>query len=82
MRVQPSSSHEEVPGWNEAGELRVRITARPVEGAANKRLVACLAKRLSVPKGEIRIESGERSRVKLLSAPAHTETALVSIPDS
>jgi hypothetical protein len=46
------------------GQLRVRITAAPVDGAANDALVALLADALDVPKYAVRIVRGERSRTK------------------
>jgi len=42
----------------------VKLAAAPVDGAANEALVALLAKALHLPKREIRIVSGERSRNK------------------
>ena len=44
--------------------LLVKLAAAPVDGAANEALVALLAKALHLPKREIRIVSGERSRNK------------------
>ena len=81
MRVRPAAPKDELLGWNPAGELRVSVAAPPAEGKANKRLVAFLAKRLSVKRGEIRIESGEQSRTKILSAPEEARTALEKIPE-
>jgi uncharacterized protein (TIGR00251 family) len=81
IRVQPSSRKDEVVGWNEAGELRVRLAAPPVEGAANRRIPAFLAKKLGLKKRDIVIESGERSRVKLLSAPSPARSRLEEYPD-
>jgi len=81
IRVQPSSRKDEVVGWNEAGELRVRLAAPPVEGAANKRIPVFLAGVLGLRKRDIVIESGERSRVKLLSAPASARPGLEDLPE-
>jgi uncharacterized protein len=46
--------------------IAVRIAAPPVDGAANTALVAFLAKRLGVRKGDVTIRSGEGSRLKLI----------------
>jgi uncharacterized protein (TIGR00251 family) len=81
VRVQPSAPVTKLLGWNAAGELRIRIAAPPVEGSANKKLVAFLAKRLSVAKGDIHIEAGESSRVKTVSAPDSARATLEAIPD-
>ena len=81
IRVQPSSRKDEIVGWNEDGELRVRLAAPPVEGAANKRIPVFLAKQLGLKKRDIVIESGERSRSKLLSTPASARERLEEFPD-
>ncbi|CAO0821662.1 conserved hypothetical protein [Desulfarculales bacterium] len=44
----------------------MRLSAPPVEGAANAALVELLAKRLEVAKGRVRIIVGEHSRQKRL----------------
>ena len=46
------------------GALLVKLAAAPVEGAANDELIALLAKALRIPKRDITIVSGERSRSK------------------
>lgn len=46
------------------GALLVRLTAPPVEGAANDELIAVIADALDVAKSAVTIVSGERSRAK------------------
>ena len=46
------------------GALLVRLAAAPVDGAANDELIALLARALRIPKRDITIVSGERSRSK------------------
>ena len=46
------------------GALLVKLAAAPVDGAANDELIALLAKTLRIPKRDITIVSGERSRTK------------------
>jgi uncharacterized protein (TIGR00251 family) len=46
--------------------LRVRIAAPPVEGAANKALMEFLCEALDLRKADIRIQSGETARLKIL----------------
>lgn len=50
----------------EEGGIRVALTAPPVEGKANKALIAYLAKVLDVPRRTISLERGEKSREKVL----------------
>jgi len=48
------------------GLLTVKVHAPPVEGAANKALIALMAEKLGVSKASIDILSGKSSRLKLL----------------
>src|ERR1044072_4779820 len=63
--VAPRSSANKVAGAHN-GALKIALTAPPVEGAANKALIEFLARLLGVPKGSIRLLSGETSRNKLV----------------
>ncbi len=81
VRVQPSAPRNELLGWNAAGELRIKVAAPPREGEANEKLVAFLAKRFSIPRRGIVVESGEKSRGKTISAPASIAAELRDIPD-
>ncbi len=81
VRVHPAAPIDELLGWNPAGELRISIAAPPVEGKANKRLIAFLAKRLSIGKRDIRIEAGKKGRAKTLSAPETARSLLEEIPE-
>ena len=65
VKVFPRSSRNEIIG-KEAGIFKVRVTAPPVEGMANKALKHLFAKRLGVPKRNIEIISGEQSRLKMV----------------
>ena len=63
VRVQPRSSSNGVTGIMN-GALKVRITAPPADGKANKALQAFLAKRLGIAKGDVEIVKGRSSRDK------------------
>ncbi|MBN2427523.1 MAG: YggU family protein [Deltaproteobacteria bacterium] len=63
--VQPRASKNEIVGPQE-GELKVRLTSPPVEGAANELCRQFFAKQLRLPKRDITIVSGEKSRHKRL----------------
>jgi len=81
VKVQPSSPESRLLGWNEAGELCIRVKAPPHEGRANKELIKFLSRVLSVKKSDIRIESGERAKIKILSVPEEAEKELLGIRD-
>ena len=63
VQVTPRAGKSEVTGL-ERGALRVRLTAPPVEGAANRALVDLLSELLGLPARRIRLVAGERSRRK------------------
>ena len=65
--VAPRSSANGVLGLHN-GELKIALTAPPVDGAANKALVELMAKKLGVSKGAVSLVSGETSRHKLIKA--------------
>jgi len=74
VHIQPGASRSEVAG--EYGEaLKVRISARAVEGAANAALTEFMAQCLGVARREVRIVRGEKSRHKVLWAPVAPELA-------
>ena len=50
----------------EDGGLKIRLTAPPVDGAANEALVKFLADTFSVPKSQVEIVSGHTSRNKIV----------------
>jgi uncharacterized protein (TIGR00251 family) len=49
-----------------AGALKVRVTAPPVDGAANAALIELLAEQLDVAKRAVSIVGGAGSRTKLV----------------
>lgn len=67
VRVVPRSS-KNVLEWSEGeqGVLKARLTAPPVDGAANEALVALLSERLQIPKRAITLVRGVSSRQKTL----------------
>ena len=61
--VQPRAGRNEWVGIHR-GFLKVRLTAPPVEGAANKECIKFLAELLDVPKSDLEIVGGHKSRQK------------------
>jgi len=63
--IQPRSSKNMIAGlYGDA--LKIKLTAPPVDEAANKMCIKYLAKWLKVPKSSIEIVSGHKNRTKLL----------------
>jgi len=54
----------------------VKVTAPPVEGLANKALVALLSEKLGIAKRDIEITSGKSSRYKTLRVHGLTEAEI------
>ena len=66
VQVQTRASKDEVVGPH-GDLLKVRITAAPVAGAANKHLLKFLAKKLKIPQGQLSLKSGATSRAKSIA---------------
>lgn len=84
IHLQPRASQNGIDGV-QGDALKLRVTAPPVEGRANKALQKLLAKRLGIPPSQIAIITGQRSREKLVQVSgisrAELEKALgVSLP--
>lgn len=65
VRVIPRAQPAGLAGVRH-GRLLVRVGAAPVDGAANRAVCELLAERLGLPRGDVRVVSGERSRDKTL----------------
>ena len=67
VRLTPRGGQDRVDGVTD-GILRVRVSAPPVDGAANEALVRLLASELGVARGAVRIASGAAARTKIVEA--------------
>jgi uncharacterized protein (TIGR00251 family) len=65
VRLQPRASRDGIDGLH-GDALKVRVTAPPVEGRANKAVKKLLAEKFGLSPSQIEIIAGERSREKLL----------------
>jgi len=65
VRVQPRASRSGVEGVH-GDALKVRVTAPPVDGAANEAVVDAIAEALGVSRRAVRIVSGETGRNKVV----------------
>ncbi|KAA8997748.1 YggU family protein [Affinibrenneria salicis] len=63
LYIQPKASRDQIVGLH-GEELKVAITAPPVDGQANAHLVRFLAKQFRVAKSLVAIEKGELGRHK------------------
>lgn len=67
IRITPRARRNEVAEVLNDGTIRIRLTAPPVEGKANKALIQFLSQILDVPPSRISIVAGETGRDKLVS---------------
>ena len=65
VRVMPRSSRSAIDGVR-GGRLVIRVTAPPVDDAANEAVVGVLASALSMPRHAIRIAAGATARNKVV----------------
>ena len=63
IQVIPHASRAEIAGVQE-GAFKVKVTAPPVEGAANEACIKLLARELGLKKSQMEISSGVKSRKK------------------
>lgn len=64
LKISPNASKNEIIKSEEG--LKVKITAQPIDGKANKALIEYLSKQFKVPKTSIKILKGETSKEKTL----------------
>ena len=77
VRLTPRAGADRVDGVIE-GELRARVAAPAVEGAANNALVRLLAEELGVARRDVRIVAGAQSRRKLVVIDGLTPEAIIA----
>nr|WP_274600787.1 DUF167 family protein [Ectothiorhodospira shaposhnikovii] len=66
MRLQPRASREKL-GEPLGDRLKVYVTAPPVEGAANERLLKLIARHCGVARSRVMLEAGATSREKTVA---------------
>jgi uncharacterized protein (TIGR00251 family) len=65
LHVQPRARRDEIAGVHN-GALKLRLTAPPVDDAANNSIVAFFSSLLGLPRASFQLKSGFRSRNKIL----------------
>ena len=64
IRVIPNAKRDEFAGYRE-GELVLRLNAAAVEGKANRAAVEFVSRFFGVPRSDVLLVRGERSRHKI-----------------
>lgn len=83
LKVTPGARKNEILGWEEdypqiGRVLRLKIAAPPVEGKANKEIVAFMAKTLGIPKSAVELLHGSTGRIKLIQVPDEADLSPLS----
>jgi len=71
VKLQPRASANEICGPL-GTELRIKVTAPPVEAAATEALVELLADRLDCARGRVELIRGHKSRHKIVKLHGFT----------
>lgn len=61
--IQTKTSKDEITGFHD-GRLKIKISAPPVNGRANKRLIELISRHFGIPKSNVDIIKGKSSRLK------------------
>ena len=64
IKIVPNSSKNEIVLEDEF--VKVKVTAQPIDGKANKALIEFLSKKFKIPKTSIEIVKGETTKEKTL----------------
>lgn len=78
VRVQPRASKTEIAGIH-GDALKIRLSAPPVDGAANAALIEFLAEIFAVSRRAVMILAGESSRLKIVEVDGITERAVLDV---
>ena len=65
VKLQPRASRNAIQGAHGA-ELKIAVTAPPVDSAANSALLEFLAEKLTLPRSRIQLARGQTSRHKTI----------------
>jgi len=77
VKLQPRASANEI-GQRLGSELRIKVTAPPVDAAANQALIELLAQKLDCPRRRIELIRGHTSRHKTIKLHGFAATAVLA----
>jgi uncharacterized protein (TIGR00251 family) len=75
IQVIPHASRAEIVCIQD-GSFKIKVTAPPVEGAANEACIKLLAKELGLKKSQVEISAGAKSRKKTVMVNSISKTEL------
>lgn len=75
VHINPRSSRNQITGW-QGDVLSIKLTAPPVEGAANKAAIHFLAECLGIKKSQIALIAGRAGRDKVFEIAGLSDSDL------
>jgi uncharacterized protein (TIGR00251 family) len=79
IHAQPGAKRTEVAGPH-GDALKIRVAAPALEDRANEALIAFIAQKLGIPKRDVTLVSGARSREKRFAISCAADPALLLSP--
>lgn len=79
IKISPNSKKNEIV--REEEHTKIKITAQPIDGKANKALVEFLSKNFKIPKTSIKILKGETSKEKTILFETKDEEKLQKLKE-
>lgn len=79
IKISPNSKKNEI--INDGEIIKIKITAQPIDGKANKALTEFLSKYFKIPKTSIKILKGETSKEKTILFVTSDTEKLQTITD-
>ncbi|NUN94114.1 MAG: DUF167 domain-containing protein [Verrucomicrobiae bacterium] len=77
VRVVPRAANDALIARAD-GSWKARLTAPPVEGAANDALIRLVAQHFGLPRSKVRIVAGHSARMKLVEISAPPDAPLAT----
>lgn len=79
IKISPNAKKNEIIKTKD--ETKIKITAQPIDGKANKSLIEFLSKNFKIPKTSIKILKGETSKEKTILFITDNKEKIESIKD-
>ncbi len=76
LRVYPNAGSNEMVGFSD-GILRVKVSAPPINGKANRELIAFLSRLLGVGRGSVNIIKGHTARNKVVAIDGFSRAEVI-----
>ncbi len=80
FKISPNAKKNEIIKDNDG--IKIKITAQPIDGKANKALIDFLSKNFKIPKTSIKILKGETSKDKTILFETEDEEKIKLLNES